>query len=162
MEQVEIAGLGIQARPHHAQHTIATSVALSKTLLILRELSQGCELLFILFYFPNPPCFSCFDVLSSFSWNRFGPGIYTSATSSKADGYRRNNNTGIVWNALLLNRVVVGHPLDCYTATTYNNAPTGYDSVSRPLCSYLSRQREFLTDFFRSIGPGETWPVALE
>jgi hypothetical protein len=50
-EQAEIAGLGIQARPHHAQLPIATSVGLSKPLLTLGELTQGCELFFILFYF---------------------------------------------------------------------------------------------------------------
>ncbi|EGO20697.1 hypothetical protein SERLADRAFT_417846 [Serpula lacrymans var. lacrymans S7.9] len=67
---------------------------------------------------------------NNFGWLRFGLGIYTSATSSKADDYICPNGPRPPVRALLLNTVVVGKgktlTLDARTLTA---PPAGFDSV---------------------------------
>lgn len=66
---------------------------------------------------------------NNFGWERFGKGIYTSATSSKSDDYNQN----LVYSpykALLLNTVIVGQAIKLTQNSPYLTAPpTGYDSV---------------------------------
>ncbi|EKM52567.1 uncharacterized protein PHACADRAFT_261065 [Phanerochaete carnosa HHB-10118-sp] len=63
------------------------------------------------------------------SWGRFGSGIYTSSTSSKAYDYVQERG-GSRYSALLLNEVVAGNPL-CLTdnCSSLKRPPSGYDSV---------------------------------
>lgn len=66
-------------------------------------------------------------------WGRFGRGIYTSATSSKADSYSRNRrgSKGSIYKIMLLNAVILGRS----KILTENNEeleqpPSGYESVT--------------------------------
>ncbi|EKM57017.1 uncharacterized protein PHACADRAFT_254491 [Phanerochaete carnosa HHB-10118-sp] len=63
------------------------------------------------------------------AYARFGSGIYTSSTSSKAFDYHRELG-GSKYGALLLNEVVAGNPL-CLTDSCpdFTQLPSGYDSV---------------------------------
>ncbi|PCH44628.1 ADP-ribosylation [Wolfiporia cocos MD-104 SS10] len=64
-----------------------------------------------------------------FNYGRFGPGIYTSATSSKSNDYV-DELGGSPYKALLLNDVVLGKTKKEYTdQPNYTEAPAGYDSV---------------------------------
>ncbi|KAG8990903.1 hypothetical protein FRB94_004822 [Tulasnella sp. JGI-2019a] len=63
------------------------------------------------------------------SFNRFGVGIYASATSSKSDDYC-SNGTFSPYKAMLLTHVVVGKGIKLtQDSTTLTDAPSGYDSV---------------------------------
>ncbi|KAH9967415.1 hypothetical protein BC827DRAFT_1173986 [Russula dissimulans] len=62
------------------------------------------------------------------SFKRFGVGIYTSATSSKANDY--STSTASPWKAMLLNDVVMGKAIKLtWTDTSLTEPPQGYDSV---------------------------------
>lgn len=63
------------------------------------------------------------------SWGRFGPGIYTSSTSSKANDYSSTDSTSPL-KAILLNKVVVGKGYKIHHDNPSMTAPpSGYDSV---------------------------------
>ena len=63
---------------------------------------------------------------------RFGPGIYTSSTSSKSNDYSNNIKPSKL-KAILLNKVVVGKGCKMMDdSPTMTAPPTGYDSVSEP------------------------------
>jgi len=63
------------------------------------------------------------------SWGRFGAGIYTSSTSSKANDYSSTDSYS-PWNAVLLNKVVVGKGYKILNDSPSMTAPpAGYDSV---------------------------------
>jgi len=67
---------------------------------------------------------------NNFGWLRFGLGIYTSATSSKADDYISPNGPRPPVRALLLNTVVVGRGKTLTNdARTLTAPPAGFDSV---------------------------------
>ncbi|KAH9967417.1 hypothetical protein BC827DRAFT_590408 [Russula dissimulans] len=62
------------------------------------------------------------------NFKRFGVGIYTSATSSKANDY--STSTASPWKAMLLNDVVMGKAIKLTrTDTSLTKPPQGYDSV---------------------------------
>lgn len=62
-------------------------------------------------------------------WGRFGAGIYTSSTSSKAYHYTAGNVRS-PYAALLLNEVVMGNPARLtYNSDRLTEPPAGYDSV---------------------------------
>jgi len=62
------------------------------------------------------------------NFKRFGAGIYTSATSSKANDY--STSTVSPWKAMLLNDVVMGKAIKLtWTDTSLTEPPQGYDSV---------------------------------
>ncbi|CCM01087.1 uncharacterized protein FIBRA_03135 [Fibroporia radiculosa] len=83
-------------------------------------------------------CSLCSIIRSSFelaqagnntNFGRFGAGIYTSATSSKANDYVKENG-GSPYRAALLNDVVLGKAKKLFTGDTSLTAPPqGYDSV---------------------------------
>jgi hypothetical protein len=87
---------------------------------------------------PDPQCSLCCIVRTSFdlaqfgkktSWGRFGPGIYTSSTSSKANDYSSTDSSS-PWNAMLLNKVVVGKGYKIlHDNPSLAAPPPGYDSV---------------------------------
>ncbi|KAG5720522.1 hypothetical protein E4T56_gene2591 [Termitomyces sp. T112] len=64
------------------------------------------------------------------SFGRFGAGVYTTSTSSKADSYAKNFSSALTTKAMFLNYVVVGrgskYMMDRVTLT---GPPAGYDSV---------------------------------
>ncbi|PVF90825.1 hypothetical protein CPB86DRAFT_878821 [Serendipita vermifera] len=68
-------------------------------------------------------------------FSRFGRGIYTSATSSKSDGYSVNLASSTVGaysslKAMLLTKVVVGRGKKLnYGDTSLTSPPSGFDSV---------------------------------
>jgi len=63
-------------------------------------------------------------------WGRFGAGIYTSSTSSKANDYSQNSDATTPLKAILLNKIVVGKGYKMTRDNTSLTAPpTGYDSV---------------------------------
>jgi hypothetical protein len=91
----------------------------------------------------KPNCSLCNIIRSSFDinkfgrrWGRFGKGIYTSATSSKAHDYTTNRkkiafrpNSNL--KALLLNNVIIGKGMSLRKNADHLQAPPdGYDSVS--------------------------------
>ncbi|KAL1740194.1 hypothetical protein HDZ31DRAFT_47990, partial [Schizophyllum fasciatum] len=64
-------------------------------------------------------------------WGRFGKGLYTSSTSSKANDYSANvGDTPSLWKAVLLTKVVVGrgHKM-LYNKPDMTAPPAGHDSV---------------------------------
>jgi len=62
------------------------------------------------------------------NFKRFGAGIYTTATSSKANDY--STSTASPWKAMLLNDIVMGNPIELeYTDTSLTEPPGHYDSV---------------------------------
>ncbi|KAE9387033.1 ADP-ribosylation [Gymnopus androsaceus JB14] len=62
-------------------------------------------------------------------WGRFGRGIYTTSTSSKANDYSDNKSPSSL-RAILLNQVVVGKQYKLlYNNVTLTKPPPGYDSV---------------------------------
>ncbi|KAG8859171.1 hypothetical protein FRB91_008757 [Serendipita sp. 411] len=62
-------------------------------------------------------------------WGRFGRGIYTTGTSSKADTYSVNNNSS-KWKAVILNKVAIGNGASVTLNLPKLTAPPpGYDSV---------------------------------
>ncbi|PVF94288.1 ADP-ribosylation [Serendipita vermifera] len=66
---------------------------------------------------------------SATGFSRFGQGIYTSATSSKANSYS-TNSTMTPFKAVLLNKVVVGKGKKLYFGdSSLDGAPPGYDSI---------------------------------
>ncbi|KAJ6616357.1 hypothetical protein B0H10DRAFT_1799681, partial [Mycena sp. CBHHK59/15] len=74
-----------------------------------------------------------FSLDSGMWWNddplRFGTGIYSSTTSSKAAGYSENSQAS-KYKAILLNNVVVGRTYETNQAMKGSTAPPrGYDSV---------------------------------
>ncbi|KAJ7757697.1 hypothetical protein DFH07DRAFT_1060525 [Mycena maculata] len=83
-------------------------------------------------------CSLCCIVRSSFDislwgtktgWGRFGKGIYTSSTSSKANDYSHNDCTSSL-KAILLNKVIVGRGCKLTQDNVSLTAPpAGYDSV---------------------------------
>lgn len=87
----------------------------------------------------DPGCSLCCIIKTSFDlsffkgatgWGRFGRGIYTSSTSSKSHDYSRNVDITSEWNALLLNKVVVGNGKKLTRGDkSLTAAPAGYDSV---------------------------------
>ncbi|KAI0790013.1 hypothetical protein C8Q75DRAFT_136034 [Abortiporus biennis] len=63
-------------------------------------------------------------------WGRFGAGIYTSSTSSKANDYSQNIDSHTSLKAILLNKVVVGKGCKMTVDnTTLTSPPSGFDSV---------------------------------
>jgi len=86
----------------------------------------------------HPSCALCGIIQSSFDlsfaartprFKRFGLGIYTSSTSSKAEDYSQNGGNSNL-KAMLLNKVVVG--MGYKTAVdnvNMNRPPPGFDSV---------------------------------
>jgi len=61
--------------------------------------------------------------------SRFGPGIYTSSTSSKSNDYSHNGKSSS-WKAIMLNKVVVGKGYKVkQDKPSLTGPPTGYDSV---------------------------------
>lgn len=63
------------------------------------------------------------------SWGRFGPGIYTSSTSSKANDYSSTDSSSPL-KAILLNKVVVGKGYKIlHDNPSMSAPPAGYDSV---------------------------------
>ncbi|KLO15229.1 ADP-ribosylation [Schizopora paradoxa] len=63
------------------------------------------------------------------SWGRFGAGIYTSSTSSKADDYSNNVNQSSL-KAVLLNKVIVGKGAKLtHDDPNRSGPPAGHDSV---------------------------------
>ncbi|PSR86934.1 hypothetical protein PHLCEN_2v5282, partial [Hermanssonia centrifuga] len=86
----------------------------------------------------SPDCFLCSIIQSSFdkaqflqstNFGRFGHGIYTSATSSKADAYVRQVQPS-PYKAMLLNEVIMGNPIKLTTKDEdLTKPPDGYDSV---------------------------------
>ncbi|KIM28486.1 hypothetical protein M408DRAFT_69717 [Serendipita vermifera MAFF 305830] len=81
----------------------------------------------------SPRCAMCRIIGHSFDigqrWGRFGKGIYSTATSSKADGYSKTL-THSPWTALLLTSVVVGDPCITYgDGPQISHPPNGYDSI---------------------------------
>ncbi|KAI0715553.1 ADP-ribosylation [Fomitopsis betulina] len=88
---------------------------------------------------PYPQCHRCSSSLqSSFrlakagqrtNFGRFGAGIYTSATSSKADSYVCEKG-GSRYKAMLLSDVILGKAIKMKTDNAgLKEAPAGYDSV---------------------------------
>ncbi|KAK0205008.1 hypothetical protein DFS33DRAFT_722745 [Desarmillaria ectypa] len=85
-----------------------------------------------------PSCSLCSIIRESFNinqwgkntgWGRFGKGIYTSATSSKANDYIHNTGHSD-YRAVLLNNVVVGKGRKLrQDDPTLTQAPAGFDSV---------------------------------
>ncbi|KAK0236145.1 hypothetical protein EDD85DRAFT_791505 [Armillaria nabsnona] len=85
-----------------------------------------------------PSCSLCNIIRESFNisqwgkntgWGRFGKGIYTSATTSKANDYIHNNGHSD-YRAVLLNNVVVGKGRKLrQDDPTLTQAPAGFDSV---------------------------------
>ncbi|KAI0087590.1 ADP-ribosylation [Irpex rosettiformis] len=83
-------------------------------------------------------CSLCSIIESSFrlaefgkrtNYGRFGTGIYTSATSSKANDYSRERG-GSPYKTMLLNDVVLGNAKKLYTdEPNLTQPPTGHDSV---------------------------------
>ncbi|KAJ7111951.1 hypothetical protein C8R44DRAFT_882981 [Mycena epipterygia] len=83
-------------------------------------------------------CPLCCIVKSSFDislwgtktgWGRFGKGIYTSSTSSKANDYSNNDCTSSL-KAILLNKVIVGKGCKLtHDSVSLTAPPAGYDSV---------------------------------
>ncbi|KAE9394007.1 ADP-ribosylation [Gymnopus androsaceus JB14] len=81
-------------------------------------------------------CSLCSIIRTSFdlshfgmNWGRFGRGIYTTSTSSKANDYSRNLQTSWL-KAMLLNNVVVGKGYKkFYNDEDLTEPPSGYDSV---------------------------------
>jgi hypothetical protein len=91
----------------------------------------------------KPQCCLCNIIRSSFDinkfgkrWGRFGRGIYSSATSSKAHDYTKNRKKSFFRSAspltaLLLNNVVVGNGKSLLRNSSNLQAPpNGFDSVS--------------------------------
>ncbi|EKM52579.1 uncharacterized protein PHACADRAFT_261086 [Phanerochaete carnosa HHB-10118-sp] len=82
----------------------------------------------------NSGCRVCSILQNSFQVEKaargqFGVGIYTSATSSKANSFI-NNAGGSSYRALLLNEVIMGKTCKLQSDdTTLNQPPAGYDSV---------------------------------
>lgn len=86
----------------------------------------------------NRPCSLCDIIRSSFklakagartNFGRFGAGIYTSATSSKANDYVEEVG-GSPHKAILMSNVVMGIPIKLTTnQPNLTQPPTGYDSV---------------------------------
>ncbi|KAF8890341.1 hypothetical protein CPB85DRAFT_263149 [Mucidula mucida] len=86
----------------------------------------------------SPTCSLCKIIQDSFNldqwgkntgWGRFGKGIYTSATSSKANDYIKNHAASD-YNAILLNNVVIGRGKKLtYDNTNLMAAPATFDSV---------------------------------
>ncbi|KAK0446213.1 ADP-ribosylation [Armillaria borealis] len=84
-----------------------------------------------------PSCSLCNIIRESFNisqwgkntgWGRFGKGIYTSATTSKANDYIHNTGHSD-YRAVLLNNVVVGKGRKLrQDDPTLTQAPTGFDS----------------------------------
>ncbi|GJJ10245.1 hypothetical protein Clacol_004471 [Clathrus columnatus] len=63
--------------------------------------------------------------------NWFGVGIYSSATSSKADNWIQSTHPDTDYKVMLLNNVVVGRTKMKYRkAVGITGPPTGYDSIS--------------------------------
>lgn len=87
----------------------------------------------------SPACSLCCILKSSFDlsmykkntkWGRFGAGIYTSSTSSKANDYSRNSPQSSNLKALLLSKVVVGKGCKMkHDNPTLTAPPAGFDSV---------------------------------
>ncbi|KAG8753100.1 hypothetical protein FRC14_006429 [Serendipita sp. 396] len=62
-------------------------------------------------------------------WGRYGKGIYSTCTSSKANDYSKNAIAS-PWKAVLLNDVVIGKGIIMSTDSPgLTNPPSGYDSV---------------------------------
>ncbi|KAG8848564.1 hypothetical protein FRB96_001091 [Tulasnella sp. 330] len=87
----------------------------------------------------SPKCALCCIITTNFrkelvgasgrSFNRFGLGIYASATSSKSDDYTSKNPSSSL-KAMLLTHVVVGKGLKLTRDNTrLTSPPAGYDSV---------------------------------
>lgn len=86
----------------------------------------------------SPDCPMCSIIQTSFDlsmfgsktgWGRFGRGIYTSSTSSKADDYASTDSSSKL-TAILLNKVVVGKGYKMLSDDTSLAAPpSGFDSV---------------------------------
>ncbi|KAF9790513.1 hypothetical protein BJ322DRAFT_395572 [Thelephora terrestris] len=80
-------------------------------------------------------CALCCIIKTSFNMAKsntglFGRGIYTSATSSKSDGYSKNVGITSVWKAMLLNTVAVGNGKKVTLVdTSLTQPPPGYDSI---------------------------------
>ncbi|PCH42126.1 ADP-ribosylation [Wolfiporia cocos MD-104 SS10] len=84
-------------------------------------------------------CSLCCIIKSSFDvnlwgkktgWGRFGAGIYTSSTSSKANDYSQDTDSNALLKAILLNKVVVGKGCKMTRDNTSLKAPpSGFDSV---------------------------------
>ncbi|KAI0081354.1 ADP-ribosylation [Panus rudis PR-1116 ss-1] len=84
-------------------------------------------------------CSLCQIIMTSFrkakagqrtNFGRFGKGIYTSATSSKADDYALDRELG-QFKAMLLNEVVIGRTVKLTESdTSLTKPPNGYDSVT--------------------------------
>ncbi|KAJ3483584.1 hypothetical protein NLI96_g6217 [Meripilus lineatus] len=67
---------------------------------------------------------------SNVSSGNFGPGIYTSSTSSKSDDYSVNSDPQSPLSAMILNKVVVGKGFKtAQTNTSLRSPPAGFDSV---------------------------------
>ncbi|KIO18084.1 hypothetical protein M407DRAFT_32231 [Tulasnella calospora MUT 4182] len=62
------------------------------------------------------------------SFNRFGPGIYSSSASSKADDYSTSAAQSY-YKAMLLTKVIVGHGYKAYRDGEVTSPPSGYNSV---------------------------------
>ncbi|KAI0090989.1 hypothetical protein BDY19DRAFT_886832 [Irpex rosettiformis] len=63
-------------------------------------------------------------------WGRFGAGIYTSSTSSKASDYSQNTDLNAPLKAIFLNKVIVGRGYKMTQDNTSLTAPpAGFDSV---------------------------------
>ncbi|KAF9790514.1 hypothetical protein BJ322DRAFT_395234 [Thelephora terrestris] len=83
----------------------------------------------------GPGCPLCCIIRTSFnlavaSQGNFGRGIYTSATSSKSNGYSRNAGIISDCKAMLLNTVVVGYGKKVtQTDMSLTQPPAGYDSI---------------------------------
>ncbi|KIO21982.1 hypothetical protein M407DRAFT_28468 [Tulasnella calospora MUT 4182] len=58
----------------------------------------------------------------------FGPGIYSSSASSKADDYSTSAAPSY-YQAMLLTKVIVGHDYKAYRNREVTSSPSGYDSV---------------------------------
>ncbi|EKM52988.1 uncharacterized protein PHACADRAFT_99581 [Phanerochaete carnosa HHB-10118-sp] len=83
----------------------------------------------------DPQCALCQIISTSYqkkfsdSRGRYGKGIYSSTTSSKAAGYSKNGQPS-EYKAMLLNNVVVGRTHETNDAMSRaTSPPKGYDSV---------------------------------
>ncbi|KAL1724545.1 hypothetical protein EV715DRAFT_245105 [Schizophyllum commune] len=86
----------------------------------------------------QPTCSLCNIIRNSFDlgfanpkngWGRFGRGIYSTATSSKADQYS-SNACASRFKALILCKVAAGNMAKCVTeAPTLTRSPPGFDSI---------------------------------
>ncbi|EIW84463.1 ADP-ribosylation [Coniophora puteana RWD-64-598 SS2] len=66
---------------------------------------------------------------TNMTWGRFGKGIYTTSTSSKANDYSKSSQ-GSLYKTLLLNKVIVGNGFKVTRdQQTLQAPPSGYDSV---------------------------------